>query len=234
MNRYADSWSCSKFARWLRGKSKPASATSEGWREWEEQARAAHPLRFWLAETGLDMIQDVLWFPYSVYDRTRSYLRNRFVTKTHFLKTGLAPGQWYDFDTRLREALFLELVLFVEEDLAYHDMAWFPEEYGKPRRYYRSAEAGLRAIARQRKYAENPDEPAMGYAKNAVEVGEIYDWIVNKRPARNAAFEAEFDDSDWYKDIEKVRRYRELEKQYEQEDIEMMVRIVRAAPGMWT
>ena len=53
-------WTCSKFADWLRGTAKPTAETSEGWRSWEKKARDTHPVRYWLADEGLDYLQKFL------------------------------------------------------------------------------------------------------------------------------------------------------------------------------
>ena len=47
-------WTCSKFADWLRGSPKGGAKTSGEWRKWEIEAKSAHPIRWWLAEEGLD------------------------------------------------------------------------------------------------------------------------------------------------------------------------------------
>lgn len=92
-----DYWTCSRFADWLRGTPKPQAATSKGWREWKRQARSRHPVRFWLAETALDQLQSVLWWPMDrVYD-VKYYVINRWVTRTHALTSSQLPrGQYQD------------------------------------------------------------------------------------------------------------------------------------------
>lgn len=51
-------FSCSKFADWLRGTPKLSCGTSEEWRDWEISAKQSRPIRYWLAEEGLDYIQE--------------------------------------------------------------------------------------------------------------------------------------------------------------------------------
>jgi len=67
-------WSCSRFADWLRGTAKPNFETSPGWKQWKNLARASHPIRYWIAEEGLDKLQNFVCWPtarlYSVKSRT--------------------------------------------------------------------------------------------------------------------------------------------------------------------
>ncbi|MBA2656611.1 MAG: hypothetical protein H0U70_06445 [Tatlockia sp.] len=53
-------WSCTKLADWIRGAPTLISGTSEEWRSWEKSAKVKR-LRFWLAETGLDSLQNTLF-----------------------------------------------------------------------------------------------------------------------------------------------------------------------------
>ena len=47
-------WSCSRFVDWLRGTAKISSGTGSEWRLWKTAAKETHPIRYWLAEEGLD------------------------------------------------------------------------------------------------------------------------------------------------------------------------------------
>src|SRR5579863_546002 len=106
-------WSCSKFADWLRGTPKLQMGTFEEWNTWEESAKSKK-VRYWLAEDGLDHLQDVVYWPANrIYD-IRCYINNRWITKSHALTSNLKRGSWYDLDTRLLHAVFDELINFVE------------------------------------------------------------------------------------------------------------------------
>ena len=112
-------WSCSKFADWLRGTAKPASGTCEAWNSWEKQTKQKS-IRYWLAEEGLDYLQNIVYAPMTFTNVIRRYISNRFVVKTHALTSSiLKRGQWHELDTRLLHSAFDELINFVETDLAY-------------------------------------------------------------------------------------------------------------------
>ena len=129
-NKY---WTCSKFADWLRGTMKPESETIEGWDSWRIEAEKKHPYRFWLAEEGLDAIQNVVMFiPNKLYD-IKYNLLNRFVTRTHTLTSNLKRGQWHELDERILHSLFDELVNFVEVELAASNFRWDEETRKKYR-----------------------------------------------------------------------------------------------------
>lgn len=107
-------WSDSKFADWLRGTKRIESGTIEEWNVWAKQK----PIRYWLAEDGLDYIQCILCFPITIVRKRKYYFINRWVNKTHALTSTLKRGKWHDLDERILYCLFNELVNFIEIDLA--------------------------------------------------------------------------------------------------------------------
>jgi len=124
-------WSCSKFADWVRGIKKGGAMTGRGWREWEEEGRRLHPVRYWIAEEALDAVQNFIWWPVDkIYD-VKYYINNRWVTHTHCLTAhprNIKPGQWQDVGNRFLPCLFNELVDFVEIETAWSHIAWSDKE----------------------------------------------------------------------------------------------------------
>lgn len=108
-------WSCSKFADFIRGTPKPWALEWDEWKEWRKEAKEKHPWRFWLAEEGLNKLQDFFFFPYDLWSNCKYYNKVRFTDKVHYLKTGFKPGEYYDLDERILHALFNELKIFVEK-----------------------------------------------------------------------------------------------------------------------
>src|SRR5574343_285194 len=114
-------WSCSDFADKLRGAKKPLLAGSDEWEEWHAETKKAHPIRYYLAETGLDAIQDFVNFIPNKIKDLGWYITCRFYTKTHTLtasKEHIKPGEYADLPERIMFCLFDELVNFVECELA--------------------------------------------------------------------------------------------------------------------
>lgn len=269
-------WSCSKFANWLRGTVKPRAATSANWSTWKRQARKDHPLRFWLAEEGLDAIQNTLWWPIDrIYD-VKYYINNRWVSKTHYLSTGLKAGKWHEMDERLLHGMFNELVNFVEIELAWWHIAWNGEDASKYKapfwsrgwfrwRTWRCKQAGLdnldwqRSITYDEKYGTEPADENFGkptpQAIAAQEILDLYHWWTVARPARKDPY----DDSGWSAICKKRRQtdpddffgeaktleekeqtdnaldaLRKMEEQFEKEDTEMMIRLIKVRRSLWT
>jgi len=147
-------WTCSKFADWLRGTAKPFAASSEEWRDWKRQAKEAHPFRYWLADEGLNHIQDVVCYVPNKANDIRYYINNRWVDKSHALVSHAEHckrGEWHNVGHRMLPCLFSELVDYVEVEAAWHHVAWDKDaakKYGRPwwRRWYRNwrcPEAGI-------------------------------------------------------------------------------------------
>ena len=124
-------FSCSKFADKIRGAIQPKSGTAKEWTSWRKQAKTAHKFRYWLADDGLDAIQNFIYWPYDTWDSIRCYVRNRWFDKTNSLtahKKHLKPGEWCDLGNRFIPCLFDELVDYVEQELAWMHIAFDPEK----------------------------------------------------------------------------------------------------------
>ncbi len=204
-NRY---WSCSKFADWLRGTPKPNSASSEGWDNWNSAAQSAHLIRYWLAEEGLDYVQNfVTWPVRKLYD-VKYYVNNRWVTNTHQLTAHasfIKPGEWRDVGNRFLPCLFSELVNFVEIEQACNFMVWAGAEtrdkYKPPFwasgwfkwRTWRCPAAGLEYLAWAStlvfdKSWAGENSPKIGQltpqAESAIEILALYHWWKTTYPQR--------------------------------------------------
>ena len=193
-------WTCSKFADWIRGTTKGGAKTSEGWDEWETRAKSAYPVRWWLAEEGLDHLQKIVYFiPDKLY-ALKYYINNRFVTRTHALTAharDIPRGEWRDVGNRFLPCLFNELVDFVEVELAWWHVVWDEEARKKFKspwystgwfrwRTWRNPECGIANLEWQRSLKFNEDEgfekgdPHIGQptpqAIKAQEILDLYTW----------------------------------------------------------
>jgi hypothetical protein len=274
MAQRSNYWSCSKFADWLRGKPKGGAKTSKEWRNWEKEAKASHPIRYWMAEEALDAIQNFIWWPVDQIYSIKYYINNRWVTRTHALTSNLKRGQWHEFNTRLMHCMFDELVNYVEIEEAWCHIVWNDEARKKYKppfyawgwfrwRTWRCPEAGL---ARLQWAASLTDEEWLEedqkhlaqpthQAKTAQEVTILYDWWKNIRPHRPDPHDAsgwtaicdrerkegrdllDFEDRSEEEAQEKrqvLDACHKIEQQYEDEDTEMMIRLIKVRRGMWT
>lgn len=268
-------WTCSKFADRLRGTTSPTSATGKEWNEWTRNAKLAHPFRYWLAESALGKLQEIIESPASAVHSVKYWLANRYTAKTHALTSNLKKGQWHEFDTRLLYCTFDSLVNFIEIEQAAHYLIWMPKEeraqYNAPfhafgfwRSYtWRSPAAGIACLTWQANLTNTDwvpeDDPDYGQptqqAVAAKEILELYTWWKNIYPNRPDPHDVSgwsaicdkkhdqnaddffFDDGD--------EEYRELsnkaliltgqiEEQYEAEDTEMLIRLIRVRKSLWT
>lgn len=198
-------WSCTNFADWLRGTMKPSSATSKGWSSWKKEAEKNHPIRYWIAEEGLDKLQNFVYWPADVANNIRYYINNRWVSKSHALTAhprDIKPGAWCDVGNRFVYCLFNELVDFVEIETAWHHVVWDEEARKKFRvpwyrrgwfrwRTWRCPEAGIAhlewasslthdATIQNGKWVGKPTHQAMV----AMEILDLYHWWTEDRPNR--------------------------------------------------
>jgi hypothetical protein len=192
-------WTCSKFADWVRGTTKLKMGTSEQWHEWESRAKKDYPLRWWLAEEGLDYLQKFIMWPLDKLYAVKYYINNRFISRTHSLTAhprDIKPGQWQDVGNRFLPCLFNELVDFVEVELAWWHLAWADadekKKYNAPWstgwfrwRTWRCPQAGLDNLEWQRNLRWKEDEcvegsPNVGkltpQAEKAQEILDLYKW----------------------------------------------------------
>jgi hypothetical protein len=272
-------WSCTKFADWIRGTAKLSHGTIEQWDDWNNKAQSYNPIRFWLAEQGLDRLQKIIFFiPEKLY-AIKYYINNRWITRTHCLSAhsrDIKPGTWRDVGDRFLPCLFNELVDFVEIELAWWQIAWAEktdrEKYKPPFwasgwfrwRTWRCKRAGLDNLAWQmnlkhdedyckdEKYYMQPTPQAI----RAKEIYELYFWWTVTRPVRPDANDA----SGWTAVCEEQREanggkfsfnrpedpafkkkynkafklLNKIEKSYETEDEEMMIRLIKIRDSLWT
>jgi len=271
-------WTCSKFADWLRGTPKPSTGTAEAWNDWKKKAKTKW-VRYWLAEEGIDYLQNFIFWPAHRISDIRFYVNNRWVIKSHALTSHLKRGKWYDFDTRLLHTAFDELINFVEVELAWMCVVFSEEERKKYKApwyrtifrisLWRSSAAGIAYLkwASELKINEdwaNKNDPNYGQpthqALAAQEILKLYKWWKEERPKRLDPSEA----SGWSKYCEEHRNTakacgsdpwdinfitnkvedegsrdilnmcHKIEKEQEDEDTAMLIRLVKLRQSLWT
>lgn len=204
-------WSCSKFSDWLRGTPSLECGSGQEWRDWEKTAQEKHPFRYWLAEEGLDKLQDIVMFiPDKIY-AAKYWFVNRFITKTHTLTSKLPKGQWHELDERILHCLFEELVNFVEKEKSWMMLISDKEndkKYNAPWnatgwfrwRTWRSPAAGLdyidweTTLTKNETWGLSQNDPEYGkptdQAIKAQEISELYHWWKYSRPNRKEPYDA--------------------------------------------
>ena len=270
-------WTTGKFADWLRGTPSPTALTHSGWKKWRQEAKAAHPVRYWLADDGLDYLQTVVFYiPDKLY-ALKYYINNRWVTRTHALTAhprDIAPGDWCDVGNRFLPCLFNELRDFVEIELAWWHIAWDSnderEKYNAPFwatgwfrwRTWRCRQAGLDNLAWQMNLTndwlddDHPDRNKPSFqAERAQEILALYRWWTEVYPNRPDPHDAggwsayceqrrssgadllDFEDrtqAELDRSREALDATQAIEDKYNQEDEEMMIRLIKIRQSLWT
>ena len=233
-------WSCSRFADWVRGEKKPLALGLNEWGDWRRHNAAKKPIRFFLAETALDRIQDLWMLPCDIASSVRAWWHNRFVSKTHYLKTGLEPGKFHELDERIMHGLFNELVEFVEVDLAHMG------SHGQGKKYKftfgRCPEAGIDHLLWAKSltfggdgFAQEGDPDYNNptpQAESSAEILNLYTWWKRVRPFRPDPHEesrwSEFYDQEESEDRHAAfNRLEEIEAEYEREDEAMLHALIK-------
>lgn len=231
-------WSCSKFANWIRGVEKPYALSFENWETWREESTKKFPFRYWIAEEVLDFLQDIVNFPMDVYHTIEIYIRNRYIDKIHYLRTGLKPGEYYDLDWRILNGLFNELVIYVESELAHTMKAYKDKKYKFIKG--RCKQAGLDyldwamnlklneeyGIDRKDKDYNKPTAQAIAAKK----IYELYNWWLDReyRVDPYTLYTKEKDGKYYYRKIAK------MEDAYDKEDTNMLIELVKIRNSLWT
>lgn len=271
-------FTCTKFADWIRGTPKGGAKSGKDWSLWREASKTKHPIRYWLAEEGLDKIQNFIMWPIDKVYAVKYWIVNRYVSKTHALTSNLKKGQYHEFDTRMLHCLFDELVNFVEIEQAWSHIVWNDEAhklYKAPwyargwfrTRTWRDPEAGVAYLnwasnlTSKEDYGLQPGDPNYGkptqQAETATETLVLYYWWKEVRPARPDPYDvsgwselcdrrraAKTDDEClWIEDQTDEERAEtrtsldicgQLEAEYDKEDEDMMIRLIKIRRGLWT
>ena len=238
------------------GIDKPKWAGLGEWDEIDARIRREHPVGWFFTETMPDFIEDAYNLITSPYYSTRYYIRNRFYRKTHQLRTDCPVGEYWDTDERLLTAMANAIIDYVEIELAYKHMWCGSDEVENAQwRDGRCPELGLKYLEWEMDL-DNPEldeyNRADSQANYAREIKLVYDWA-KARPTRPdpheasgwTAYCAKYPHS-WKQKTEDVTpeqitesdtafdKLRKIEAQYEQEDEDMLIRIVKVRKSLWT
>jgi hypothetical protein len=241
-------WSCSKFADFVRGEQKPFALGFDEWDEWRDDVRRRRPVRYFLAEEVSDRLQDVLYFPKDIYRTIRAYVDNRFIHKTHCLKTGLRPGSFYELEHRMLHGLFNELKEFVEVDLGTTYASWHEGDFKI--RGGKCPEAGLAylewaiGLKMDEEYGVSKKSSKYGkptrQAEVAKEIKEIYEWWSGRDdrpdPSEVSGWSKACEENSKLSEKKTLTAYKKMEaieKKYDREDDDMLFRLIKIRRDLW-
>jgi hypothetical protein len=184
--------------------------TSEEWNAWEDNAKAAHPIRWWIAEEGLDYLQKFVYYIPDRLNDVRYYINNRWVSRSHSLTAhvrDIRPGAWSDVGNRFLPCLFNEFQDFVEIEQAWHHCMWSDDAKTKfdvpwyrsgwfRWRTWRCPEAGLEYLnwasnLTNEEFCEPGQTPELtSQAESAREILSLYYWWTKEYRNRPDPYEA--------------------------------------------
>jgi len=226
----------------------PECADSNGWKDFDTECKENYPNRYWLNET---LIPNVWWPVTRVYKSIVSYIRFGYFEKMHLIDTGLKPD-YYDKDTLLLHGMFSLLKDFVEIEKGWMELICnndYKRPWWKLNSRFRNREYGIKYLDWEITLDNDTDEGNKRQADAARDVKELYLWWVDIRPARMDPYDLMPDPDDdtnfkeWFYDLnkpmsdEKKKVYKEidiLEKKYDDEDTEMMKKLIKIRRSLWT
>jgi len=247
-----------RFDAWM-DYNPPGALSSKGWRLFNKEFQEKAPIRYWVRKS----FRHTVLYPISrtqtrIYEWFSYHIYNRY----HVIDTGLKPG-YYEIDTRILNVNFNMLKDFVECELAWakhtykEDDPWYTK-LSIVRMYWRSTFRDPKLGIEHLEWASKLDDPGLPpyersdrQAMAAREILELYDWWVNKRPTRQrikvprhtdqglgdlSVLDEDFDrDAEDYKISKKAMSDQDkLDADWNQEDDEMLIRLIKIRHDLWT
>lgn len=238
----------------------PVALTPREWVAYNEEFKKRHPIHHFIFKKVVPLIKRPKEIFRRVYDAIY-WSRHDYCRVVRLKKIGRG---WHDAHYMLEHAMFEVLNEFVERELAHmQTMVEHTEKYGYNwfRRKipfarlvlppFRSREAGLAALSARIDDVKGVDEDEtaalLNQAKDYEEVRLLYLWWNDIRPNRPCPYDAsgwteycsKKDDLSFMDDISEegeiaLKRLREIEKQYDEEDDLMFEKLVKIRRFLWT
>jgi hypothetical protein len=183
-----------------------------------------------------------------LYHTIDCYISNRWISKTHYLKTGFKPGGYYEFDEKIIHALFNELVDFVEKDLAHMGNFNSKEKYTfKNGRCVEAAYNYFKWAKNLKDTLPNGKRVLSQQAKGSRKIKQLYEWWTKKRPNRPDPYEAsgwskvcelsslsDFSAKQQSKQNQAMKKLTQIEDKYDNEDTAMLIELIKIRHHLWS
>lgn len=228
-------WSSSPLSHWLRSKAgldNPSALSMEGWDEHKKLCKQKAPVIHYITRTLFNKLQDVVMFPFDIIYSVRVFYKN-WKGKTHVLDGGLEVGQWYDLSSRIPLCLFGEFEKFIEVEKGYDTLNWeigltYDEDWGYDKenpQYGQPTPQALAAMEQRRIidwWKANKDrdlDVESGWAQacaKGVQEGSV--WGVGGGEEGKQVLD----------------KLAQLEAQYESEQEEMLIALIKIKGHLWT
>jgi len=251
-----------RFHAWLNF-NPPGALSSKGWRLFRKEFKQKAPIRYWLThDFRTSFTLPIKWKKDAILD----WIRYRTYDRYHVINTGLKPS-YYDVSHQILHVNFNLLKDFVEVEQAWRTWCWSDERREDKsinrfwpfsfffRQNFRRPDIGIEHL----KWAATLDDPSLPphercdhQAVAAREIMALYDWWVNKRPARKeielppyndqgmddllACFDDDFDSDaeDFKAHREAMDQQNKIDEEWKKEDEEMLIRLMKVRESLWT
>jgi len=159
-------------------------------------------------------------FPVKHIGELKTYIRHRLTTKHHLIKTGLPKGQWCDTDGRMLYGMMNLFMEFLEKETPFETIEWESDEW------HSNAKKEMIAI---RDWWLNHDN-RLKEIDNA-----LSDWHDNKfKDCKDEDWINRINQSDKPEDKVRFDYLHELEKKLDDEEEEMLIRLIKIRHFLWT
>ena len=239
----------------------PGSMTSKGWRLFDKEFKEVAPIRYWLKNDFKHaVILPIKW----KYEAISRWIRYRTYDKYHIVPTGLKPDYYdvQHLMLHVNFNMLKEFVEVEQACSAYwwseegKKASWCEKHMPFYRVFYpfRNPALGIKHF----EWAATLDDPSLPphersdhQAAAAREILAIYKWWVYERPAREieeypeysnqglgtlACFDDDFDRNaeDYKKHSEAMTDRSKKEDEWEKEDEDMLIRLIKRRRHLWT
>jgi hypothetical protein len=252
--------SLKRFKSWMHY-DPPGSMTSKGWRLFDKEFKERAPIRHWFKnEFRKAVIYPVKW----KYEAVNQWIRYRTYDKYHVIDTGLEPRYYEIETLMLHGNFnMLKNFVEVEQAIQTYwwsddckNASWCEKHMPFYRRFYpfRRPDLGIKHL----EWASTLDDPSLppqdrseSQAIFARETLALYKWWVEVRPARAkeeyteysdqglgslGCFDDDFDREaeDFKAHTESMNKRSKQEEDWQQEDEDMLIRLIKVRRGLWT
>jgi hypothetical protein len=249
-----------KFKAWM-NYNPPGAMSSKGWRLFDKEFKERAPIRHWIDNDFKKIcVYPIQW----KYEAVSNWIRYRTYDRYHIVSTGLEPNYHSIDKLMLHVNFnMLKDFIEVEQAWRtyswsdeYKSASWFEKHMPFYRTFYkfRRPDLGIQHLD----WAATLDDPALPpnersdhQAITAREIKLLYIWWTQIRPARvehtHPDYEQQglgflgFFDIDFDKDAEDYKKYiasmdaiNEQAEDWEKEDEEMLIRLIRVRRSLWT
>jgi hypothetical protein len=209
--------------------------THEDFEQYEAWLKENHPYMYWFDEIFMDKVQDVFCYIPKLYREIRWSLKNRFITKPHYLRTGFKPGDYHEIDERMLHGLFNTLQIYIEKELAHYANIFYNEEIKKERKDWTNVQHALAYLQWE------IDDTSSEQSSAAKEKLELYRWWTEVYPTRIDPYDLVVNEEGHHPFTPSNMSYEEKYGAYNaeslrqiQEDEDMMIRLIKIRGSLWT